>query len=576
MRKVTSVAILSTMSFFVANANAVSFDPVTGKVIESQEEANTRHDKEGVANWAFANQADGKASSALYFANKNHADIKEVKATQATYQQQSNDAFANQQQHLEVHDQALLGLAKGMDTITASVKENTRRLDTDDRQLDHLQQVANSQGADIRQNTASLKQQEYRIGALEETAVSSEIASNNSEVARVNSEEALGHSLEAVDSSKAALASTAVLDGRVTEETKERILNDTTTNQRIDKSFEVTANHEGRIVSLEDGQKDAAGKLNIVQTAVSRQANKQVETDRHLSQNDSGIQRAQSTASNAKTLAEKAITGNEDNARTNENQQVWITKVQTTADFAASKVPVFEAGIDQNSKRIDGIDRNLAQTAGDASYARGKADFLDHRTIEMGTTIETQGKQITELNNGQAVQDAKLDNHGNRITSLEGRTGAVEKDLSATKSQVKTNTANIQTVNHTANVAYQNTQINAQNIHEVDRASAERSKAVLSESKSYTDAAEQRMDSRVEKLRSDAFSGIAGVAAMANMPIIPGEGWAMSASSGFYKNASAVAVGVQYQPSATDAFKVSGSISNSGDGVYGAGFTHKF
>ena len=319
----------------------------------------------------------------------------------------------------------------------------------------------------------------------------------------------------------------------------------------------------------------------------------------------------------------------EDNARQNEDQQVWITDVQTKADTAVSKIPVFEKGIDDNSKRLDGLDRKTDQTANDASYARGKSDFadqsatrahvrldgLDTKTDATNTTVARQGDQIdnvtkqqtqttyrlnqtnqtvsqlgdrtTALEVGQRGQTETLNDHQSQISTLNQTVGDHDARITSNTNRISNVEGGLAQTNQNVSTVYHNTQVNARNIdtlnkdiQTVDRASIERSKAAVFESNAYTDARTQaletKMDQQYNKVRREAFAGVASVAAMANMPFVAGEGWSLSASTGFYKGASAAAMGVQYQPSATDVFRVSGSISNGGDGAFGAGFSHHF
>lgn len=545
MKSVITVVALSALTFTAAQA--VSFDPETGMIQETQKEIDDRQDKVGVDNWAYANQANGTANSALYFANKNHAALKET-----------NAAIANQQQHLEVHDQAMMVLAKGLDTHQQAIGENTRRLNTDDRQLDHLQQVANSQGADIRQNTVGIKQ-------------------------------ASASASEAKDLAQTANDVNASQDAQIKEEVAERIKGYTDTNKRVDGAYDVLGNHEGRIVTLEGKEQATSDRVNVIRNEQARQANKQVETDYRISQTKTAASRANAGVSRVDTKVD-------DEHRTNENQQVWITDVQTKADTAVSKIPVFEKGIDDNSKRIDGLDRKTDQTADDASYARGKADFADGSASRAHERLDGVNTTLKGVQSTQSDHETRITNNAQNISALgqevdtkasKASVTQVQQNLNTTNQQVNTNTQNIERVGQTAgqalevgNTAYHNTQVNARNIDSVDRASIERSKAAVFEANAYTDRSkaqlEQRMDQQYNKVRREAFAGVASVAAMSGMPFLQGTGTSIAVGTGFYKGASAAAMGVQYQPSETDAFRVSGSISNGGDGAVSAGFAHRF
>ena len=154
----------------------------------------------------------------------------------------------------------------------------------------------------------------------------------------------------------------------------------------------------------------------------------------------------------------------EDNARQNEDQQVWITDVQTKADTAVSKIPVFEKGIDDNSKRLDGLDRKTDQTAADASYGRGKADFadqsatrahnrldgLDTKTDATNTKVASQGDQINSIAKQQTQTTYRLNQTNQTVSKLGDRTTTLEagqreqtETLNGHQSQINTLNENV-------------------------------------------------------------------------------------------------------------------------------------
>ncbi|QYN80305.1 hypothetical protein [Kosakonia phage 305] len=81
----------------------------------------------------------------------------------------------------------------------------------------------------------------------------------------------------------------------------------------------------------------------------------------------------------------------------------------------------------------------------------------------------------------------------------------------------------------------------------------------------------QRADHKIQKAQEHASAGIAGVAAMSNIPAVPGHEFSVGVAVGGYDGEKALAAGLNFTPTdAPAAFKVSVA-ATSEEVVYGGG-----
>ncbi|ARW58116.1 hypothetical protein [Serratia phage X20] len=89
-------------------------------------------------------------------------------------------------------------------------------------------------------------------------------------------------------------------------------------------------------------------------------------------------------------------------------------------------------------------------------------------------------------------------------------------------------------------------------------------------------AATQRGDYQTEKAKEYAAAGIAGVAAMSNIPVVPGHAFSAGVAVGGYDGEKALAAGVNFTPTdAPAAFKASVA-ATSEEVVFGTGIGFGF
>lgn len=389
------------------------------------------------------------------------------------------------------------------------------------------------------------------------------------------------------------------------------------------KNQEVSDNHSARISTLEDKSSNQEGRIGELETTTVRQPALENESNARIKESEDRIE-GDAKLNERTDKAFGTLANHEDRIVDLEGQQSTntsdIARVKTHQKADHDKVKFLDRRHVDTANRINGLDRKTDQNAKDASYAVGKVDYLDKEHIATNNQVYQQADHLKALDADQIRQDKEINGKASkgsvnalsdrvstnenrttqvegRTTALEGRTTALEVGQAETNQHVETNRQNIQKVGNTANSAlkvgnsaYTQAQRNTlrldghdadiatlnRNVQAVDQKSIERSRLTLEEANNFTQNKFDQLNSRVDKVQKEERSGIAGVAAIAGMPAIPGYKWQTSFGAGSFKDASAVAMGVFYQPTPTDAFKFAGALTNGGsnNAVFSGGFTH--
>lgn len=144
--------------------------------------------------------------------------------------------------------------------------------------------------------------------------------------------------------------------------------------------------------------------------------------------------------------------------------------------------------------------------------------------------------------------------------------------LSETQGQVDTNTQKLTAVGA-------QTQVNTQNIATLNDDLGRQAAA----GRDYTDQQVGQVRQELgdvrkqqDKDREEYRGGLSALAAMANIPSVPGKTFDVGVGLGNFANSTSVALGMHYRPSENDVFKLSAASSNTGKGVVGMGFSHGF
>lgn len=467
------------------------------------------------------------------------------------------------------------------------------------------------------------------------------------------------------------------------KESEDRIKGDRDLNARADEAFGVLGNHEGRIVDLENAKKEQGdkiqwldkshmedhGRLDAAEGNISGLQNdtknltklaqvtglKVMDQDKAIGgmkndittlgemtdQNSDDIDNLKVKANQAKVGVEgntQAINNLKvDASRTNDTVSGHTTQINTLNEAQKAdhdKIVFLDQRHVDTANRVDGLDRKTTQTANDASYAKGKADYLDGEHIKtneqvynhegrivtlenadkaqnqsindnrtainnVNTTVATQGGQITANRND--INTLQSDMQGKAsvgsVDKVNGRVDAVEQRQQTQGAVISQHGAQIQHTQQTAdtalkvgNTAYNNTVVNSarldghdgdirqlnNDLKRSDEVNRQRASEVLNMSKEYTDQTKADLQRQMDKIRREEQAGIAAVAAIAGMPMIPGVELQSTFGVGNFHGSTAVATGLIYQPSTTDAFKAAVSVSNGGasNTVVSAGFAH--
>lgn len=311
---------------------------------------------------------------------------------------------------------------------------------------------------------------------------------------------------------------------------------------------------------------------------------------------------------------------------------------QGTADNASSKADVNSDRINglaqetfENGEKADNAraSANRAQKSADkagtdAGKAQSSADKAQTTANQANDSANTANDGVASLN-GQ-VGDLKVTtgDHNKRITILEGAQKGMEGDIAqnkedvasakadAAQSQVDANSALRQAdqanynseaavdqsvyasvtadqANQKADVArvqsdkaVEASQVNAQDIKglgegvkQANATAKAATKTAVDESKAYTDSRLNGVGNEIRSVRKEARSGIAGVAAMANIPQVADKDLTIGVGAGNFKDTTAVAVGAILKTSKESAMKLSVS-SDGHDQTYGVGFSTGF
>ncbi|HIE4304046.1 TPA: YadA-like family protein, partial [Proteus mirabilis] len=95
---------------------------------------------------------------------------------------------------------------------------------------------------------------------------------------------------------------------------------------------------------------------------------------------------------------------------------------------------------------------------------------------------------------------------------------------------------------------------------------------ILKKANSYTDQRFSQLDNKISQVEKRANAGIAGVTAISSIPYVNSERFSFGMAMGHYRDAQAIATGVQYKPAANTNVRLNASWNNGGDTNIGAGF----
>ena len=198
-----------------------------------------------------------------------------------------------------------------------------------------------------------------------------------------------------------------------------------------------------------------------------------------------------------------------------------IEKKADKTDVDANKAAIGDLAtvIDEAVTNLDGVVNDL----------HGDLSVTKHTVAENRKDIDKNASRITNTRNKQVLQNARLDNHSNRIGVNEAAIATNKADIETNKADIATNKADIAT--NKANII-------------TNRANIATNTAAIATHNQRLD----HLDNRVNKLDKDLKRGLATQAALTGLfqPYTVGKA-NFTAAVGGYKSQTAVAIGTGYR-----------------------------
>ena len=189
------------------------------------------------------------------------------------------------------------------------------------------------------------------------------------------------------------------------------------------------------------------------------------------------------------------------------------------------------------------IDEAVTNLDGVVNDLHGDLSVTKHTVAENRKDIDKNASRITNTRNKQVLQNARLDNHSNRIGVNEAAIATNKADIETNKADIETNKADIAT--NKADIATNKADIatNKANII-TNRANIAANTAAIATHNQRLD----HLDNRVNKLDKDLKRGLATQAALTGLfqPYTVGKA-NFTAAVGGYKSQTAVAIGTGYR-----------------------------
>ena len=199
------------------------------------------------------------------------------------------------------------------------------------------------------------------------------------------------------------------------------------------------------------------------------------------------------------------------------------------------------------------IDEAVTNLDGVVNDLHGDLSVTKHTVAENRKDIDKNASRITDTRNKQVLQNARLDNHGERIDANKAVIATNKADIATNKADIATNKADI--ADSKANIITNRTNITANT-------------AAIATHNQRLD----HLDNRVNKLDKDLKRGLAAQAALTGLfqPYTVGKA-NFTAAVGGYKSQTAVAIGTGYRYNQNIATKAGVAFTQGGGVTYNAG-----
>lgn len=327
-------------------------------------------------------------------------------------------------------------------------------------------------------------------------------------------------------------------------------------------SYEHLERHDDQIDVLNNGVANAQNTANTANDKANQAVQKNTEQDGRLDALDKGLndtnKRVDVLIDHSVRLASKAMSTAQEAQIANRAQDSKIAELQDTKadrselEEVAIKADGALAGSIENRNQIDTVKENLADTNKHVADNKASIDQLHRNDQALADNISAVDRDVQEVkqqanNNKQDIQKVK-------------------NDVKVVSRDVANNSLRIQRNEERIDGAYAGIYDNRKNIEANRQAVNRNSQEIQKLNKNFSD-----LKNTVDANRKRAAAGIAGVAAMANIPEVNShQTFSVGVGVGGFDGQQAVAVGASAR--VNDNLTVKASVAaNNEEVVWGAG-----
>lgn len=354
-------------------------------------------------------------------------------------------------------------------------------------------------------------------------------------------------------------------------------------NSRLDQ-------HETRITTVEQAQKADADKIVWIDGSTFRAHDRINGLDNKTDTTNNAVLKL-----NAIQDAQSATLSTHDDQLKNNTQDIVGTNIRINSLKTELETKASNDTLNNVNNTISNVAQQVTTIEGGVNQLKTQTASVEARATHLenqATATEAQAASIEartgQIENRTDANEAHTNTLDARTTATELQTSSLAQAQATTSRQVETNRQEILHIGSTVdkvisanNAMYEsmtpdNLRVDGLNnsINRVDQASIERSSRVLEQSKQYADQKTAELRSEISNVRDEERAGIASIAALSAVPTLSGKTFDVGIGMGNFKNSTAVAIGMHYQLSDNNAFKLGIATSNSAAPVVGAGFSY--
>ena len=240
-------------------------------------------------------------------------------------------------------------------------------------------------------------------------------------------------------------------------------------------------------------------------------------------------------------------------------------------DNHGERIEANEAAISELAKATDESVKNLGNAVNDLDE---NLAGTQEAVAENRKDIDKNASRITDTRNKQVLQNARLDNHGQRIDANKAAIATNKADIATNADKIATNKADIAN-KADKNSVYSKSETDEKFALKADNSVVRAQATDINNLRTDVNAHTKRLDhldNRVNKLDKDLKRGLAAQAALTGLfqPYTVGKA-NFTAAVGGYKSQTAVAIGTGYRYNQNIATKAGVAFTQGGGVTYNAG-----